>query len=135
MWSDSRSASRAPQPQRQLAHRPKRGANRRREARRLFLEGLEDRRLMAFNVLADYATGTVPVDLALEQIDPGSHADLVVVNSVDSTVSVRLGNGDGTFGDAQVSATGTNPRAVAAGRRSITHSSSRPDRELRPITK
>src|SRR5262245_44381776 len=89
--------------------------HRRREARRLFLEGLEDRNLMAFNVLADYATGANPYDLALAQINAGSQPDLVAVNIGDSTVSVRLGNGDGTFGAAQVSTTGTSPNSVADG--------------------
>jgi len=70
---------------------------------------------MAFDLLTDYATGASPTDLALAQINAGSQLDLVVVNYSDSTVSVRLGNGDGTFGDAQVAATGTNPRAVVAG--------------------
>jgi Calx-beta domain/FG-GAP-like repeat len=94
----------------------RRAADRRRsEARRLFLESLEDRRLMAFNVLADYATGANPADLALAPIDTGAQLDLVVVNYNDSTVSVRLGNGDGTFGDAHVSPTGTGPSAVVAG--------------------
>src|SRR5262245_34117025 len=70
---------------------------------------------MAFDLLTDHATGASPTDLALAQINAGSQLDLVVVNYSDRTVSVRLGNGDGTFGDAQVAATGTNPRAVVAG--------------------
>ena len=67
----------------------------RREARQLFLEGLEDRSLMAFNVLAVYATGAAPVDLALSQIDAGSQLDLVVANNTG--LSVLFGDGKGNF--------------------------------------
>ena len=53
----------------------------RHKARRLFLEGLEDRSLMAFNVMAAYATGTGPFDLALTAIDAGSRSDLVTASA------------------------------------------------------
>src|SRR5262249_357321 len=79
------------------------------------LEGLEDRSLMAFNFLADYATGPSPANIALTQIDAGSQLDLVTVNTGDSTVSVRLGNPDGTFGAVQNSPTGASPRSVVSG--------------------
>jgi hypothetical protein len=99
----------------QPPRRSKRKADRRREARRLFLEPLEDRSLMAFNFLADYATGPSPANIALTQIDAGSQLDLVMVNTGDSTVSVRLGNPDGTFGAVQNSSTGASPRSVVSG--------------------
>jgi hypothetical protein len=85
------------------------------QARRLFLEGLEDRSLMAFSVLAQYDTGLSPYRLALTQIDVGSQPDLVVANSGDSTIGVRLGNADGSFGSVQNSGAGGSPRSVAAG--------------------
>jgi hypothetical protein len=95
--------------------RAKRAADRRQQTRRLFLESLEDRSLLAFNVLAEYATSAYPPNLTLTQIDAGSQPDLVVANAGDSSVSVRLGNAGGTFGSAQNSATGASPRSVAAG--------------------
>jgi hypothetical protein len=90
----------------------RRASQRRLLARRLLLEGLEDRRLMAFNVLEKYATpGTAEVIAA--QIDGDGQLDLVTLDS--STISVRLGNGDGSFGNSLVSAAGPGARAVAAG--------------------
>ena len=47
----------------------------RREARRLFLENLEGRSLMAFDVLAEYATSQYPPDMALTQINAGGQLD------------------------------------------------------------
>src|SRR5437773_8303867 len=88
----------------------------RREARQLFLEGLEDRSLMAFNVLAVYATGAAPVDLALSQIDAGSQLDLVVANNADGTVGAQLGNAGGTFGTSQNSDVGSAPRSLVSGK-------------------
>src|SRR5262245_17508207 len=94
--------------------RSKRAADRR-EARRLFLEGLEDRSLMAFNVLAEYATGAYPLDALLADVNRDSRPDMIVANNGGSSLDVRLGNGDGTFGAAQAATTGVGPRSVAAG--------------------
>ena len=104
MWFRSLFATRNRQSSRKTFRRggTRRAADRR-ESRRLFLEALEDRSLMAFSVLGDYATGADPVDVALAQINPGSQLDMVVLNKTDNTVSVRLGNGDGTFGPPQTS--------------------------------
>ena len=110
-WFD---ASTAPA-QRRPTRRAWPPADRRREARRLLLEGLEDRRLMAFNVLAEYATNSYPLDVALTQIDAGSQLDMVVADYYDGTVGVRLGNADGTFSGLQSSATGLYPQSVASG--------------------
>jgi hypothetical protein len=93
----------------------RRAADRRREARRLLLEGLEDRALLAFNILDEYATGAYPLDLALSPMDAGSQPDMVVAEYYGSSASVRLGNVDGTFGSAQSSPTGANPYSVATG--------------------
>src|SRR5262249_27244247 len=84
----------------------RRAPDRRRESRRFFLEGLEDRSLMAFNFLADYTTGANPVNVLLAPIDCGSQLDMVVVNSGDNSIGVHLGNGDGTFGPLQTSTPG-----------------------------
>src|SRR5215831_21831 len=122
MWFRSLFRSSNRQSSRETTHRRplqrggiRRAVDRRGESRRLFLEPLEDRSLMAFNVLADYATGANPADIALAQINPGSQLDMVVLNYSDSTVSVRLGNGDGTFGPPQTSATGAGPSSLATG--------------------
>src|SRR5436190_1856982 len=98
MWFRSLFGSSNRQFSRTTPRRAKRAADHSREARRLFLEALEDRSLMAFNVLADYATGPYPVDMTLAQINAGDQLDMVVVNSGDNSIGVRLGNADGTFG-------------------------------------
>src|SRR5262245_16002249 len=108
----SRHAARRPPKQRGGAGRS-RGC--RHAARRLFLEGLEDRSLMAFNVMAAYTTGASPFDLELTAIDAGSRPDLVTANN-DNTVGVRLGNAGGTFGALGSSTTTADIlRGVAAG--------------------
>src|SRR5205085_6862321 len=76
----------------------------------LRLESLEERRLLAFNILAQYATSGSPSDLVLAQINAGSHLDLVVGGG---PTSVRLGNADGTFNSSQ--STGTSAGSVAPG--------------------
>lgn len=81
--------------------RPVRHPQRDRSARRLLMEGLEQRRLMAFNVVAEYATGAHPADIAVAQINAGSQLDLVIADTSANQSSVRLGNGNGTFGVAQ----------------------------------
>ncbi|HUE70756.1 MAG TPA: Calx-beta domain-containing protein [Pirellulaceae bacterium] len=95
--------------------RAPRAAARRLAARRLLLEGLEDRRLLAFDVLAEYAAGLAPADVVLADVNSDGRPDMIVANSGGSSIDVRLGNGDGTFGVAISSATGSNPRSLAVG--------------------
>lgn len=90
-------------------------ADRRQAARRLLLEALELRQLLAFNVLNTYPTGPNPVDVELALIDGDSSLDMVVVNSTGESIDVRLGNGDGTFGAATPYAAGLSPNSVAVG--------------------
>jgi Flp pilus assembly secretin CpaC len=61
-----------------------------------------------------FAVGKFPVAIASADLNGDSHADIVVVNQVDNTISVLLGNGDGTFTSALNSplATGQAPTAV-----------------------
>jgi Flp pilus assembly secretin CpaC len=61
-----------------------------------------------------FAVGKLPVAIATGDLNNDSHPDLVVVNQSDGTVSVLLGNGDGTFTAATNSplATGQSPTAV-----------------------
>jgi len=60
------------------------------------------------------AVGKSPVAIATGDLNNDSHPDLVVVNQADNTVSVLLGNGDGTFTAATNSplSTGQAPTAV-----------------------
>ena len=62
-----------------------------------------------------FAVGKSPVAIASADLNADSHPDLAVVNQTDNTVSVLLGNGDGTFTSALNSplATGQAPTAVA----------------------
>src|SRR5262249_28277572 len=68
-------------------------------------------------------TGTRPVSLSASDVNGDGHPDLVVANSVrlstasgyvsNNTVSVLVGNGDGTFGAPQSFVVGYNPTSVA----------------------
>jgi len=61
------------------------------------------------------AVGRLPVAIATGDLNNDSHTDLAVVNQTDNSVSVLLGNGDGTFTAAANSplATGQAPTAAA----------------------
>lgn len=93
MWSRSIIDALADAP----LHRKKVHAVRQRRSRHLLLEGLEDRRLMAFNVLDTFPTGRPPQDLSLAHIDADSRLDMVLIEN--NRVAIRLGQADGSFGD------------------------------------
>jgi type II secretory pathway component GspD/PulD (secretin) len=61
-----------------------------------------------------FAVGKSPVAIATGDLNLDGHPDLVVLNQADNTLSVLLGNGDGTFTSAPNSplATGQTPTAV-----------------------
>jgi Flp pilus assembly secretin CpaC len=59
------------------------------------------------------AVGKSPVAIATGDLNNDSHPDLVVVNQTDNTVSVLLGNGDGTFTAATNSPLGTGQAPTA----------------------
>lgn len=67
-----------------------------------------------FNSLPSIAPGSGPVALAVADFNGDHKLDLAVVNSFSHTVSVMLGNGDGTFG-APISFAVSAPTAIAAG--------------------
>jgi type II secretory pathway component GspD/PulD (secretin) len=67
------------------------------------------------NQAAVPAVGATPTAIATGQfnITNNANADLVVTNGTDNTVSILLGNGDGTFGTQTVFNTGKGPAGVA----------------------
>src|SRR5690625_5124428 len=56
-----------------------------------------------------------PRGVALGDVTGSGNLDLVLANYTDNTVSIHLGNGDGTFAEPIVFDTGTNPESVAIG--------------------
>lgn len=62
-----------------------------------------------------YTTGSQPISIAAGDFNGDGHWDLATANSEDYTVSVLLGNGDGTFQGHVDYATGGHPRSVAVG--------------------
>jgi hypothetical protein len=60
-------------------------------------------------------TGSLPQGEVVGDFNGDGKADLAVTNESDSTVTILLGNGDGTFTAAVSPSTGSSPVAVAAG--------------------
>ena len=68
----------------------------------------------------DYNTGKGPISVAIADLNKDGHSDLLVANQTDGTISILLGNGDGTFGTQSVitipvGATASSPSAIATG--------------------
>jgi len=62
------------------------------------------------------ATGAAPASIAVGDFNGDGNLDLAVTNQQDNTVTILLGNGDGTFAAAPVSpATGNSPVSIAVG--------------------
>jgi hypothetical protein len=78
-----------------LFRKPRRGQHPRRPA----LEPLEDRTLPSFNSVLDYPVGLQPHGIALGDFNGDGKLDVVTANltSNPSTISVLLGNGNGTL--------------------------------------
>src|SRR5262245_5470098 len=96
--------------------RDRRRRNLRRSAtHRLKLEVLEDRIVPAFLAPVDYAVGYHPSDMEVGDFNNDGRLDLVTANRDNDTVSVLLGNADGTFRPATTSATGATPVSLAVG--------------------
>jgi hypothetical protein len=57
--------------------------------------------------------GSTPVSVVVADVNGEGNLDLVVSNKSSKTVSVLLGNGDGTFGPQKTYAVGTAPYGVA----------------------
>ena len=65
--------------------------------------------------LTNYVAGNTPSFVAIADLRAMSINDLIVANAADNTVSVLLGNGDGTFGAQTTFPTGTSPVWIASG--------------------
>src|SRR5712671_6639206 len=88
---------------------------RRRPPSRLCLESLEDRCLLSFNPAVSYPVGLSPQAVVTGDFNGDGRLDLAVANYSSSTVSILLGNADGTFQAAQNFATGGAPLSLAVG--------------------
>jgi hypothetical protein len=63
----------------------------------------------------NYATGNTPNFVTTASLRGNSNNDLIVSNFTDNTISVLLGNGDGTFGTQTTFPTGIGPVSIATG--------------------
>src|SRR5262249_50856567 len=79
------------------------------------LELLEDRIVPSFFPAVNYPVGQDPRAVASADFNGDGRLDLATPNSIDNTVSVLLGNGDGTFQAARTSSTGQGPASLAVG--------------------
>src|SRR5262249_52517910 len=70
------------------------------------LEVLEGRCLPSFTPITSYSVGATPDVVAAADFDNDGQLDLATPNFHDDTVSVLLGNTDGTFQPARSSAAG-----------------------------
>src|SRR3989454_11466386 len=68
-----------------------------------------------FTAPRDFGVGFNPASVAVGDFNGDGKRDLAVANYNSSTVSVLLGNGNGTFQPAVTLAVGANPLAVAVG--------------------
>ena len=67
-----------------------------------------------YNPPVNYSTGTNAHGVATANLNGDGKLDLAVANSGASSVSVLLGNGDGSFGTASNFAVGSQPKSVTA---------------------
>jgi hypothetical protein len=81
----------------------------------LSVESLEDRSVPAFLGAVNYATDPYPYAVVAADFNHDGQPDLAVANSYSNTVSVLLGNPDGTFQAAKTSPAGGSPLSLAVG--------------------
>ncbi len=82
---------------------------------RLGVERLEARTQPSFLAPPSYDVGDGPQSVAVGEFNGDGRADLAAANANSNTVSVLLGNGDGSFGAARNFAVGLSPWSVALG--------------------
>jgi hypothetical protein len=63
----------------------------------------------------DYQVGSNPWSVATGDFNSDSKPDVATANLADNTVTIRLGNGDGTLGDANSFSVGQLPEGIIAG--------------------
>src|SRR5689334_10923947 len=98
---------------RQRAPRPK---GQRPRGLQLYVEALEQRAVPAFLAPVTYPTGSSPAGIAVGDFNADGRDDMAVVNSaVAGSVSVLLGNADGSFTAAGSFATAASPVDATAG--------------------
>ncbi len=78
-------------------------------------QGVTHQRQSVANPIVNYPAGNAPSFVATMSLRDNGVNDLIVANSADNTVSVLLGNGDGTFASQVTYATGTDPVSIATG--------------------
>src|SRR5262245_55960254 len=81
----------------------------------LWLEALEPRTVPSFLAPRSFDAGIRPYSVAVADVNGDRQLDFAVANEGSNTVSVLLGNGDGTFQAAQNFLAGRGPVAVAVG--------------------
>ncbi len=95
-----------------------------RPPRRPLLERLEARTVLSGGPLAapinfapalNYAEGAAPRAVVAGDFNGDGKPDLAAANEADATVTVRLGNGDGTFGAPFAFGTAAGPAALVTG--------------------
>src|SRR5262249_37843668 len=87
---------------------------RRPSALRFHLDILEDRTLLTFFAPVSYAAGTNPAAVVTADFNSDGRLDLAVANAGSNTISILLGNGDGSFRGAQHSAAAAGTCSSAA---------------------
>jgi len=70
---------------------------------------------LSFAAAANYATGTQPRSVAVGDFNADGRPDLAVANTVSNSMSILLGNANGTFQGAVNYAAGSGPISVAVG--------------------
>jgi len=71
--------------------------------------------MVSFIARRDFATGRGPASVAVGDFNGDGHLDLAVANRDDDSVSILLGQGDGTFQAAPAAAVSPGPGSMAVG--------------------
>ncbi|HEY7154254.1 MAG TPA: FG-GAP-like repeat-containing protein [Gemmataceae bacterium] len=78
-------------------------------------EALEARQLLSFSPATSFPVGASPQAIATADFNNDGRLDVATANSGSDSVSVLLGNGNGSFQPAKTAATGPYPVSLAAG--------------------